>query len=181
MSALSGLWKTVKRRLFVSNQVKIGARFHIGILSYVDAATSLTIGNDVYIGKFCSIQVNGTIGDGCLIANNVGIVGRRDHDMRDIGKPMSRAAWIGETPRLADDPRNSVAIGPDVWIGYGAIVLSGISIGRGAIIAAGAVVIDDVPPYAIVAGNPAAQVGSRLGSDQIAEHEAGVATLSAAP
>ena len=46
-------------------------------------------------------------------------------------------------------------IGNDVWIGAGAIILSGVKIGSGAIIGAGAVVVKDVPPYAIAAGNPA--------------------------
>ncbi|WP_210417592.1 MULTISPECIES: DapH/DapD/GlmU-related protein [unclassified Novosphingobium] len=165
-------WKSLKRRLFVSGSVVVGQRFHIGMLSYVSASRKLAIGDDVYIGKFCSIQVNGEIGNGCLIANNVGIVGRRDHDMRDVGKLISRAAWVGDTPRLADDPRNSVTIGADVWIGFGAIVLSGITIGRGAIIAAGAVVSEDVPPYAIMSGNPASRIGMRFTPEQVIEHEA---------
>ena len=168
-------WHWLKRRAFVSANVSIGARFHIGILSYVSASRSLVIGNDVYIGKFCSIQVNGQIGDGVLIANNVGVIGRRDHDMRDIGKPMTRAAWVGNTARLADDPRNSVMIGHDVWIGFGAVVLSGVTIGRGAVVAAGAVVNEDVAPYTIVSGNPAMQVGTRLDAGQIAAHEAALA------
>jgi acetyltransferase-like isoleucine patch superfamily enzyme len=64
-----------------------------------------------------------------------------------------------------------VHIGDDVWIGYGAVVLSGLSIGRGAVVAAGAVVTSDVDPYDIVAGNPARRVGRRFEDDQIATHE----------
>lgn len=172
---INKLWNKIKRKIFVSGNVIIGRNFHIGILSYVSSYRELTIGNDVYIGKFCSIQVSGDIGSGCLIANNVGIVGRRDHDMHDLRKPIRRAAWVGNTPHLADDPRNWVSIGPDVWIGYGAVVLSGITIGRGAIIAAGAVVGKNVPEYAIVSGNPAKQVGARFTPEQIIEHEAAVA------
>jgi acetyltransferase-like isoleucine patch superfamily enzyme len=167
-----GLWVSLKRRLFVSGAVTIGARFHLGILSYVSSARSLVIGDDVYVGKFCSIQVNGRIGNGVLIANNVGVVGRRDHDIRAVGVAISRAPWIGDTPRLADDPRNSVSIGDDVWIGFGATVLSGVAIGRGAVVAAGSVVTDDVAAYDIVSGNPARPVGRRFTDAQIAEHEA---------
>ena len=172
------LWTLIKRRAFVSGAVSIGSRFHIGMFSYVSSAGGLAIGNDVYIGKFCSVQVNGRIGDGVLIANNVGIVGRRDHDMRALGVSIRRAPWIGNTPSLAAAPRNHVEIGPDVWIGYGAIVLSGIKIGRGAIVAAGAVVQDDVAPYDIVSGNPARAVGRRFTEAQIVEHEAALGAAS---
>ncbi len=63
-------------------------------------------------------------------------------------------------------------VGDDVWVGFGAIVLSGVRIGRGAIIAAGSVVTKDVEPYAIVAGNPAVKVGARFDNAEIAQHEA---------
>jgi acetyltransferase-like isoleucine patch superfamily enzyme len=59
----------------------------------------------------------------------------------------------------------------DVWVGYGAIVLSGVRIGRGAIIAAGSVVTRDVEPYSIVAGNPARSVGSRFNAEEVVSHE----------
>lgn len=172
------VWTQIKRRVFVSGAVSLGARFHIGMFSYVSSAGGLVIGNDVYVGKFCSIQVNGRIGDGVLIANNVGIVGRRDHDMRALGVSIRRAPWIGNTPSLATDARNHVEIGPDVWIGYGAAVLSGITIGRGAIIAAGAVVTENVAPYDIVSGNPARAVGRRFTEAQIAAHEAALGAAS---
>jgi phosphonate metabolism protein (transferase hexapeptide repeat family) len=61
-----------------------------------------------------------------------------------------------------------VVIGHDVWIGHGAIVLPGRRIGNGAVVAAGAVVTKDIPPYAIVAGNPARVIRQRF-SDPIAE------------
>lgn len=160
-----------KRALFVGGRVSVGSRFHLGILSFVSASRHLRIGNDVYIGKFCSIQVNGSIGDGVLIANNVGIVGRRDHDMRAVGKSIRRAPWVGTDAYLADDPKNGVEIGADVWVGFGTVVLSGIRIGRGAIIAAGSVVVDDVASYDIVSGNPARVVGRRFSDEQIEAHE----------
>jgi acetyltransferase-like isoleucine patch superfamily enzyme len=62
----------------------------------------------------------------------------------------------------------------DVWIGYAAIVLSGVTIGRGAIIAAGSVVSGNVAPYSIVAGHPARKVGQRFTEEQIAAHEMAV-------
>ena len=176
---MAGLWLTLKTRIFVSGAVTTGSGFHLGILSYVSSPRALVIGKDVYIGKFCSIQCNGRIGDGVLIANNVGVVGRRDHDMRAVGVLIRNAPWVGDSARLADDPRNSIDIGPDVWIGFGATVVSGITIGRGAVIAAGAVVIDDVAAYDIVSGNPARFVGLRFSDTQIAEHETKLAGTTA--
>lgn len=165
----------MKNWIFVAGTVRLGRDFHLGILSFVRAADRLEIGDDVYIGKFCTIQCNGTIGDGVLIANHVGIVGRRDHDFRQIGVTIRRAAWVGTDKRLSQDPANRIDIGPDVWIGYGSTVLSGIRIGRGAVVAAGSVVRDDVEAYAIVAGNPAVAVGRRFDDKEIAEHESRLA------
>lgn len=168
---LKELFVRLKRFMFVSGQVTVGQRFRIGMMSYVWASVGLKIGDDVYIGKFCSIQCNGRIGNGVLIANNVGIVGRRDHDTRAIGTPIRLAPWIGDADYLMRDPKNQVDIGDDVWIGFGAIILSGITIGRGAIISAGAVVRSDVPAYAVVAGNPAGPVAMRFTSEEIEAHE----------
>jgi acetyltransferase-like isoleucine patch superfamily enzyme len=56
----------------------------------------------------------------------------------------------------------NTTIGNDVWVGYGAMILGGANVGDGAVIAAGSVVFTDVPPYAIVAGNPAKVVRSRF-------------------
>jgi len=60
----------------------------------------------------------------------------------------------------------------DALIGYNAIILSGVTIGRGSVVAAGAVVTRDVPRYSIVAGVPAAVIGWRFQADDIARHEA---------
>ena len=62
-----------------------------------------------------------------------------------------------------------VLIGDDVWIGTGAIILQGIQIGHGSIIAAGAVVTRDIPPYSIAMGTPARVTGSRLHPDCVNE------------
>lgn len=174
-SLTSRLWMLLKRRLFISETVRTGKNFHLGLFSYVSAADKLAIGDNVYIGKFCSIQCSGSIGSGVLIANNVGIVGRKDHDLREIGVWVRDASWIGHSARLVRDPENWIWIGDDVWIGFGAVVLSGIQIGRGAIIAAGAVVIRDVAPYEIVGGSPARPIGTRFSPAEIETHERALA------
>lgn len=65
--------------------------------------------------------------------------------------------------------KGPVIVGSDVWIGTNAIILSGVKIGHGAVIAAGAVVTRDVPPFAVAAGIPARVVKMRLRNDQIEE------------
>ena len=64
--------------------------------------------------------------------------------------------------------RGDVIIGHDVWIGEGAVILSGIRIGNGAVIGTSAVVTRDVPPYGIVAGNPARLIGMRFTAEEVA-------------
>ena len=58
-----------------------------------------------------------------------------------------------------------------MWVGYGAIIFTGITVHEGAIVAAGSVVTHDVPPYAIVGGNPARMLSMRFTEEQIKEHE----------
>lgn len=63
--------------------------------------------------------------------------------------------------------KGTVVVGNDVWLGHQTLILSGVTIGDGAIVGAGSVVRHDIPPYAIVAGNPARVAGFRFSSQQI--------------
>ena len=65
--------------------------------------------------------------------------------------------------------KGNILVDDDVWIGYGAVVMSGVHIGQGAVIAAGAVVTKDVPPYSIVGGIPARVIKYRFSAEVIAE------------
>ncbi len=172
---MSGLVDVVKQLLIrpiaVRRNVHVGRRVHIGPGSVLWAPRGLSIGDDVYIGKRCTIECDGSIGSGTLIANHVGIVGRRDHDVWKVGAMASRAPWIGEPNANHPGRGLRVEIGPDVWIGYGAIILSGVTIGRGAVVAAGSVVTESVAPYCVVAGNPARVVGQRFDNESQEIHE----------
>lgn len=150
----------------VRRGVRLHSGVHVGLFSLLWASRSLEVGENTYIGRFCTIQVNGRIGRGVLIANNVGIVGRHDHEYRTPGILVRDGRWIGTEAALADAPENSIEIGDDVWIGFGAVVLSGIVVGTGAVIAAGAVVVDDVEPFSIVGGSPARKIGMRFDGDE---------------
>jgi acetyltransferase-like isoleucine patch superfamily enzyme len=171
LGILRPLWLRVFRLYAIRANVRIGRNLHIGLGSKIAAPSRLVIGNDVYVGKLCTIECDGEIGDDVLIANAVGIVGRYDHDHSAVGIPIRKAPWIGDSKSRDIGRGARVIIGSDVWIGYGAIVLSGVTVGRGAIVAAGSVVTRDVRPYAIVAGNPAREVGSRFSPELAVRHE----------
>jgi acetyltransferase-like isoleucine patch superfamily enzyme len=161
----------VYRAYGVRRNVVFGPNLHLGIGSILEAPRKMVIGRDVYIGKFCTVEVDGRIGDYVLIANAVGLIGRFDHDHRCVGKPMRLAPWIGDPEYQGGGAQLEIVVEDDVWIGYGAIVLSGVTIGRGAVIAAGSVVTSNVPPYAVVAGCPVRQIGERFTCAEIAIHE----------
>lgn len=123
---------------------------------------AIYLGDRVQFGSECVVDCDVEIGNSVLIAPRVAIVGRDSHRFDLIGKTI----W--------DSPRGDnlkVVIEDDVWIGYGAIILSGVIIGRGSVVAAGSLVIRDVPRYAIVGGVPASVVRWRFTSDEVAQHE----------
>lgn len=108
------------------------------------------IGNRVYIGKGCTFVGDGglTIGDDCMIA-----AGCRITTKNHVVQKEQVYSELGY--RL-----EPVSIGNNVWIGYDAVILPGVSIGEGAVIAAGAIVTRDVPSYEIWGGNPAGSIRS---------------------
>jgi acetyltransferase-like isoleucine patch superfamily enzyme len=156
-----------------------GVDLHVGSRPRLWAADRIEIGDHSYLGHEVSIETNCRIGRHVLMANRVALVGRRDHDFRTPGVPVRFGRWIASTRDPSPFRADAVTIDDDVWLGYGAIVLSGVHIGRGAIVAAGSVVKGDVPAYAIVGGNPALQIGARFANAaDIARHEAMVASGS---
>lgn len=161
------LKRAVLRRMAVRGNVSTGDNFHVGPGSTIWAPNTLFIGNDVYVGKFVTIEVDGSIGDGTMIANNVGVVGRHDHDIADIGNAVRHSRWVGDGH---SDLALTTQVGADVWIGYGAIIMSGVSIGDHAVVAAGSVVTHDVPSNAIVAGVPATPKRTRFSAGELLQH-----------
>ena len=89
--------------------------------------------------------------------HRVDIKGRYMMDIKDCEK------------REEDD--QDVVIEDDVWVGTGAIILKGVTIGRGSVVAAGSVVTRSIPPYSIVGGVPARVIKKRFTDEEIEEHE----------
>jgi len=101
----------------------------------------------------------------------VAFVGRNDHDFSRVGVPVRFTPRVGDKDHQCGRNVDMTCVGQDVWIGYGSIILSGVTIGRGAIIGAGSVVTHDVVPYAIVAGVPAKLIKMRFDQEEIGIHE----------
>ncbi len=158
-----------------SSYLTYGRDLHVGKGARLWAPKRLAIGNCVYIGKQVHIEANCRIGDYCLIANRVAIVGRHDHDFSAVGFPVRFAPWVGSKRFPSPYADEEAVIEDDVWLGYGTVVLTGVTVGRGSVVAAGSVLTRNIPPYSIAAGVPAKVIGQRFDdSDTIARHEAGI-------
>lgn len=171
---LAGLRRIQSQWLLAGKRAYLvyGSDVHVGKGARLWAPDALRIGSHVYIGKQVHIEANCDIGDFCLLANRVAIIGRNDHDLTALGFPMRYAPWIG-SKRFPSRHREAKAIlEADVWLGFGAIVLTGVTVGRGSVIAAGSVVTKDIPPYSIAAGVPAKVIAKRFPDAQtIDQHE----------
>lgn len=102
------------------------------------------------------------IGNLCSIAQEVMFILGADHHTNHVSSyPFKSKLQLGDGG-LDANSKGNIIVGDDVWIGYRSTILSGVEIGKGAIIAAGSVVTKNVPPYAIVGGNPAMVIRYRF-------------------
>lgn len=131
---------------------------NLGRFSGVQMGCQFLNGRRVFLGE------RNVINHGCLLDG-------RKYQIK-TGKnvaigPDATILTLGHDPRSATfaDRGGDVTIGDFAWIGYGALVLPGVTIGEGAVVGAGSVVTKDVEAYTIVAGNPARPVGRRTISD----------------
>ena len=113
------------------------------------------------IGKFCSIACGTKFLFNCA-----------NHTLKSLSTytfPLFYEEWELEKSNIttAWDNKGDIVIGNDVWIGYEAVIMAGVHIGDGAIIAAHAVVTKDVPPYTIVGGTPAKEIRKRFDAEVI--------------
>ncbi|MDW7712459.1 MAG: CatB-related O-acetyltransferase [Deferrisomatales bacterium] len=112
------------------------------------------VGDRLIIGRFCAIAAGVTF---LMNGANHRLGGISTHPFEIFGSGWEATQDAGEEPSRGD-----TVVGNDVWLGYRSSVLPGVQVGDGAVVAALAVVAADVPPYAVVAGNPARVVRRRF-------------------
>ena len=113
---------------------------------------TLEVGDGSGFGHQCGFTIGKriTIGRRCRVASGVWIFDTNGHST----DPAAR--WKGLPP--SDDEVKPVTIGDNVWIGRNSTIFPGVTIGEGSVVSTGAVVMNDVPPYSVVAGNPARKI-----------------------
>jgi acetyltransferase-like isoleucine patch superfamily enzyme len=123
---------------------------HSGVIFYFPY--NVTIGNNVYFNRnvFITARDNVTIGNDVLIGPNV-VINTGNHTFTERNVPIVKQGHTSER----------IVIEDDVWIAANAVILKGVTIGKGAVVAAGAVVNRDVPPYTVVGGVPAKKIKDR--------------------
>lgn len=117
-------------------------------------------GDRLKIGKFCSIACGAKF-----------LMNSANHAMGSLSSYVFPIFWedwgLEKRPADAWDNRGDIVVGNDVWIGYEAVILSGVTIGDGAVIGARAVVTKDVAPYSIVGGVPAKEIRKRFDPETV--------------
>jgi len=109
-----------------------------------------------------------TIGSFCSIARNVAIQ-EFNHNFKNVSSYFMHQNVFGETKQKDIISKGPIEIKNDVWIGTQSIILSGVTIGNGVVVAANSTVVSDIPDYAIVGGSPAKIISYRFDKDIIAE------------
>jgi acetyltransferase-like isoleucine patch superfamily enzyme len=135
------------------------SRVWMGNFSYVACDSSLF---NVDVGNYCSIGPHVQIGLARHPSSTFVSTYPAFYSNNNDGCPLSF-----REDKIFDDSAPKTSIGNDVWIGSNVIIPGGIRIGTGAIVAAGSVVVKDVPPYAVVGGNPAKVIRLRFSDEQI--------------
>ncbi|MFE3259123.1 CatB-related O-acetyltransferase [Nocardia sp. NPDC059229] len=161
-----------RRTVFLKPHVT-SPNIEVGDFSYFDdpdAATAFETNNVLYafgpekliIGKYCAIASNTRF---IMAGANHATSGVSTFPFTIFG-----GTWAEETMDIITSipPKGDTVVGNDVWIGYNSLIMPGVHIGDGAIIATGAVVTSDVPPYTIVGGNPAQVVKQRFPDQDVA-------------
>lgn len=115
----------------------------------------LTIGEHVFIGEYNNLRIGGgslIIGNNVSISEHITMVVSNHGMKRDV--LHQKQYW--------DTVRTGIIIEDDVWIGANSVILPGVTIKKGAVVGAGSIVTKDIPPYAIVCGNPARIIKYRI-------------------
>jgi len=143
---------------------EVGARTKVAESSFEDYSYVVNDSDIIHatVGKFCSIAAHTRINPGNHPLDRV--------MLSHVGYRSSAYGLGPDDPDFFEWRRSSpVALGHDVWIGHGAVVLPGVTIGTGAAVGAGTIVTKDVPPFAVVVGNPGRVLRYRFSDAVIAD------------
>jgi acetyltransferase-like isoleucine patch superfamily enzyme len=147
-------WIQGKGDLIVGDHVNFDGKSSIKFAARFADRPTLEVGDHSGISHDCNFNVGKriTIGRHCRIASGVHILDSSGHPTT----PDARKA--GSAP--SDQDVKPVTIGDNVWIGRRSTIFPGVTVGEGSVVAAGSIVMTDVAPYTIVAGNPARRIGA---------------------
>lgn len=130
-----------------------------GLLLIFKSSGRISIGKNCYIGKGSTLWSADEIciGDNVLISHNVNIIDTNSHEIDYLERSASyqRMLESGHPSSKGNIETKKIRIDDYAWINFNVIILKGVTIGKGAIVAAGSIVTKDVPAFSIVAGNPA--------------------------
>ena len=166
-TTLQRLLDACRTAFFRALVARMGRQVRISRGTILSCPRRLVIGDNVFVNMGCMLHAEGglSIGDDTEIGPYT-VIWTTNH-VFDRTDRLIRAQGERHAP---------VVIEPDVWIGASAIILPGVTVGQGAVVGAGAVVTKDVPPYGVVAGNPAALIKTRAApgeDDELTRAEAG--------
>ena len=133
--------------------VTVGARTYIASGTFFSSGKKFMLGADTYIGRNVSLSCDLCLGSSVLVASSVAFVGG-DHKIDGIDCNIKDAGRDVIKPITVED---------NVWVGHGAVILHGVTLNSGCVVAAGSIVTKDVPPNAVVGGNPASLIRFRVG------------------
>ncbi|MFZ6031514.1 MAG: CatB-related O-acetyltransferase [Chloroflexota bacterium] len=160
--------RSLRKNNNIGDNVDIGADVfldgNVSLSKGVRIRSGVSIGQFTTIGDYSILVGPISVGRYCQFGPNVAIYGR-NHNFSKLTTYNSRMLFSGRLKEM--DKVLPITIEHDVWIGHGAIVLSGVKIGTGAIIGGGSVVTRDVESYSIAVGNPAREIKKRFDNEMI--------------
>jgi acetyltransferase-like isoleucine patch superfamily enzyme len=156
----------IQREVIISNHAADRTKIRVGAYSMIDGAlfSVLKYGGEIQVGKHCFIGPGTriwsakkiSIGDRVLISHNVNIHDNISHPLDSKQRHEDyEYVWKHGHQAKVDYREKEIIIEDDVWIGFNAIIMKGVRIGKGSVIGAGTIITKDIPEFSIVVGNPA--------------------------